>query len=197
MDARESKLKANAWFVGRRYIDWSKLKTLHGQIVFWIATAGGAGLFPFAPGTAGSVAGLPLAFYTQGFAFWPRVGFWAFLTVIASYAAWQIDEMMGTADNQNIVVDEVIGMGITAWTAGESWLVWATAFFLFRFFDVLKIPPVRQIDRWSKKRTHAFWNGFGVIADDIVAGFQGLAVILALQEFGFFEKLQATLWHLF
>jgi phosphatidylglycerophosphatase A len=89
--------------------------------------------------------------------------------------------MMGTGDNQNIVIDEVIGLGITAWTAGRDLKTLFAAFVLFRFFDVIKPPPVRQVDLWSKRQASPWAGGFGVIADDIVAGFQALAVILVLQ----------------
>ena len=97
---------------------------------------------------------------------------------------------MGTGDNQNIVIDEVIGLGITAWTSGHEWKTLLAAFFAFRFFDVLKPFPVRLVDRWSKKKAEEkgsalapWWGGFGVIADDILAGFQGLVVILIFQHF--------------
>ncbi len=146
-----------------------------------IATAMGAGLFPVAPGTMGTLVAMPLAYYSRDWSWFSRVALWLGLTLIGTWAAKVFDETMETGDNQNIVIDEVVGLGITSWTAGNDLKTWIAAFLLFRFFDVLKPPPVRQIDGWSKKQSSPWWGGFGVIADDIVAGFQGLAVILILQ----------------
>ena len=155
-----------------------------------IATAGGAGFVPKAPGTAGTVVGIPLAYWTRNWEFGPKFFFWAAICVIGTWAAKSIDEMVGSSDNQKIVIDEVAGYGITAWTAGASIVTIAAAFVLFRIFDVIKPPPVRQIDRWSKKKAaeksgsaSAWWGGFGVMGDDIFAGFLALAVILILQKF--------------
>ncbi len=170
-------------YSSRRKIIWKKLHGFWPWTSFIVATALGAGLFPFAPGTMGTLVGLPLAYVSLAWV-WPlRVCFWLGLTWAGTFAARNFDQMMGTQDNQNIVIDEVIGLGITAWTAGQDLRTWVAAFLLFRFFDIIKIPPVRQIDRWSKKKSNPLWSGFGVIADDIAAGFQGLAVILILQGF--------------
>jgi phosphatidylglycerophosphatase A len=117
---------------------------------------------------------------------------WIFLTWAGTWAAKVIDEIMETSDHQNIVMDEVVGLGITSWTIGslsdgQNWMAWLAAFVLFRFFDILKPPPVRQVDLWSKKKAAQrtgwapWFGGFGVMADDIVAGFQGLAVMIFLQ----------------
>ena len=146
-----------------------------------MATALGAGLLPIAPGTMGTLAAMPLAYFLRD-SFWgARVIFWVTLTLLGIWSARVFDQTMETQDNQNIVIDEVIGLGITSWTAGSDFKTWIAAFVLFRFFDVLKPFPVRQIDQWSKKRTSRSWDGVGVILDDAVAGFQGLAVILFLQ----------------
>jgi phosphatidylglycerophosphatase A len=102
-----------------------------------------------------------------------------------------MDEIMGTKDNQSIVMDEVVGLGVTAWTAGHHTSTLIAAFVLFRAFDILKPPPVRQLDRWSKKKASqkgnasaAWWGGFGVMADDLLAGFEALTVIFILQQLG-------------
>lgn len=170
-------------YSSRRTILWEKLRGFWPISSLAVSTALGAGLFPVAPGTAGTLAAMPLAYWVSDW-FWPwKVFFWGVLTLVGTLAAGYFDELMGTSDNQNIVIDEVIGLGITSWTAGQDWKTWIAAFLLFRFFDVLKFPPVRQIDQWSKKKSSRFWGGFGVIADDMAAGFQALAMILILQAF--------------
>ena len=171
----------------RRIILWEKVRGPRVISALAIGTAFGAGLVPVAPGTAGTLVAVPLAYYSFD---WPlplRILLWTTLTVAGTWAAKVFDETMGTSDNQNIVMDEVVGLGITAWTAGHNLPSLAAAFLLFRFFDVLKPPPVRNIDTWSKKKASEgtplsqWYGGFGVIADDIVAGFQGLLCMLVLQ----------------
>ena len=152
------------------------------KISIWIATAFGAGLVPFAPGTAGSLVGLPIVYFTASWNLMPRVALYVALTIIGSWAAKVFDDFQGSKDNQHIVIDEVIGQGIAGWSVGTSFIGLLVAFIFFRVFDIFKFPPVRQLDRWSKHQSGA-WAGFGVIADDILAGFQGLIVVLVLQHF--------------
>jgi len=174
----------------RRIIRWENVKGPRAIAAIVIGTALGAGLVPFAPGTAGTLMAMPLAYVSSDWQWGWRVLLWTFLTVIGTWAAKVFDETMRTSDNQNIVIDEVIGLGITAWTAGQNPSTLIASFVLFRFFDILKPWPVRLIDRWSKQKaaertpTASWYGGFGVIADDIAAGFQGLICILLLQHFG-------------
>ncbi len=149
--------------------------------VFLIATALGAGLAPVAPGTFGTLAAVPLVYFLCEESLLFRLLFWMALTAVGIWAAAEFDLKMKSNDDSRIVVDEVIGFGLAAWTVGQDWRTWILAFFLFRFFDVLKPPPIRQLDRWSKKQTAPLRRGFGVIVDDIVAGLMSLSLILLLQ----------------
>ncbi len=173
--------------MNRRALHWESVKGPRAIMAVTIATALGSGLVPFAPGTAGTLAAMPLAYWSADWPTVARVLFWVGLTLAGTWAAKTFDQTMQTGDNQNIVIDEVIGLGITAWTAGHNPTALIAAFVLFRFFDIVKPPPVRQIDRWSKRKASeggvysAWYGGFGVIADDIAAGFQGLACMLLLQ----------------
>ena len=176
-------------YSARRQILWHKVKGLHSVSALLGATALGAGLFPVAPGTMGTLVAMPLAYFTADWDWFLKVFLWSGLTLVGTWSAKVFDELMETSDNQNIVIDEVVGLGITSWTAGHDPKTWIAAFVLFRFFDVLKPPPVRQIDLWSKNQPSPWWKGFGVIADDIVAGFQGLGVILLLQWLGLLSPL--------
>lgn len=147
-----------------------------------IGTSMGAGLFPIAPGTMGTLIGVPLAWWSSTWSMGARLSLWVGLAALGTWACKEFDEIMQSHDNQNLVIDETLGLGITAWTIGRGsgMLAWFAAFALFRFFDILKPPPVRQVDRWSKTGS-AWLGGFGVMADDIVAGFQALLVMIALQ----------------
>jgi phosphatidylglycerophosphatase A len=174
----------------RNIIYWNRIKTFRDALAVVTATAMGAGLFPRAPGTMGTLVALPLAYATRGWPIAVRLAIWGGLTVAGTWGAKVFDELMGTGDNQCIVMDEVVGLGITSWSLSGIGTApaWVTAFFLFRFFDIVKIFPVRLVDSWSKKKAKEnsplakWWGGFGVMADDILAGLQGLAVMLVLQK---------------
>jgi phosphatidylglycerophosphatase A len=155
-----------------------------------IATALGAGLLPKAPGTWGTIAAIPVVIWINPADPLAKLLLWLGLFIAGTWASRIIDELMSSADNQNIVMDEVVGYGIAAWTAGTDvkWL--AIAFVLFRFFDMVKPFPIRQLDEWSKiqagkksGRASSWWGGFGVMADDVLAGFQSLAIVWILQNY--------------
>jgi phosphatidylglycerophosphatase A len=170
---------------------WENVRGPRALSATVIATALGAGLIPLAPGTWGTIIALPLAYLSTDWS-WPwRVLLWVVIGVVGTWAATTFDEIMGTGDNQCIVIDEVLGLGITAWTADHDLKSWIAAFVLFRAFDVVKPPPIRQVDLWSKKKAKSgpksglakHWGGFGVMADDVLAAFEALAVIAVLQYF--------------
>lgn len=172
----------------RRLIHWHKVKGVKAIAAFIIATSGGAGLVPLAPGTMGSLVGIGVAFLIAPLQFHYKLLVWFTLTIVGIWAAKLFDQLMNTEDNQNVVIDEVVGAGISAWTAGTNPVALLIAFVLFRFFDILKPFPVRLVDQWSKLKASnkhsekaAWWGGVGVMADDVLASFQSLAVILILQ----------------
>lgn len=168
-----------------RAVRWERLKGARAYAALTIGTAGGAGLFPFAPGTMGTLAAVPLVYLTAGAHPVLRALLWAALLAAGTWAARVLDEVMGSSDNQSIVMDEVVGFGITAWTAANEPYTLLAAFVAFRAFDILKLPPARQMDRWSKNQKGRRWQqGFGVMADDVIAGFQGLALIMLAQHLG-------------
>lgn len=164
----------------RRKIQWDRLAGIRAWSAFATATACGAGLSPYGPGTAGTLFAIPLAYSTQNWEFWARLGLWIGILGIGTWSAKVFDELMETSDNQNVVIDEVLGLGIASWAAGESLAAWIAAFLFFRLFDITKPPPVRQFDRWSKNAS-GWLGGFMVMMDDLVAGFQALAIVLILQ----------------
>ncbi len=156
-------------------------------LAYFFATAAGAGFAPKAPGTFGSAVGIALVLAVQNQETWVQLIFWLSLLIVGTWSAMFLDRETAIPDNQIIVIDEVIGIGITACTAGPHWSTLLWSFLFFRFFDIVKLPPVRDLDQWSKSHSphnaslgHWF-RGFGVIADDIVAGIQGLCVIYFLQ----------------
>jgi phosphatidylglycerophosphatase A len=141
-----------------------------------IVSAGFLGLSPFAPGTAGTLAGVLLALAlarTQQFLLWLVLTSLLLYALGRALGKWS-EEYAGGKDPGFFVLDEVIGYLITvAWVRGPSLLALVLAFFVFRFFDVVKPPPARRMERLG--------GGDGILLDDVVAGCYGLAVMAVLR----------------
>jgi len=154
------------------------LKFLFSHPAHFIALGFGTGLSPIAPGTVGTLLALPLAALLR--AFTNDLGY--LLCVGASFllgvwAAQRTGQDLGMPDHGAIVWDEVAAFLLVLFFVGDDPLREALAFLLFRFFDIVKLPPARLIDReWH--------HGFGVMADDIVAAFYAL-IVLALWQRAF------------
>jgi phosphatidylglycerophosphatase A len=133
------------------------------------------GYAPKAPGTAGSLAAVVLAWLLARYlAFGPleiaMMG--AVLTGPAIWAAGVTARETGIKDPQIVVVDEVVGQWITfAGATSLNWKSWVAAFVLFRTFDILKPPPVRQLERLP--------GGAGIVLDDAMAGVYAALVLFA------------------
>jgi len=139
----------------------------------WLfATFFGAGYFPKGPGTAGSLAAVLLAIpflYLKLPAWWLGVASFCFLYPSIA-AADVVAREASKKDPQIVVVDEVLGQWLTL--AGAQRLNWRSlliGFVLFRIFDILKPPPVRQLERVP--------GGAGIVLDDMMAGVFGALVL--------------------
>lgn len=138
----------------------------------WVlATWFGCGLSPIAPGTVGTVGALPLWFALRG------GGPWAFalaalvVTAVGVWAGGVVARTSGLEDPQVVVIDEVAGVLVAFAAAPPTALGFVCAFALFRLFDVTKPFPARAAERLP--------SGLGIMADDVVAGLQAAAVLLA------------------
>jgi len=118
----------------------------------FIALGFGAGLSRFAPGTAGTLVAFPM---------WWAIGVWA---------CELTGRHLGVADHGAMCWDEIVAfLLILAIVPDNPW--WqAAAFFLFRAFDVVKPPPIRQLEMRYK-------GGFGVMFDDLLAAGYTLLVL--------------------
>jgi phosphatidylglycerophosphatase A len=139
----------------------------------FIALGFGTGLSPFAPGTVGTLLAVPfyavLAYWLEPQ--WVAAAVAAFF-VLGIWACGRTGRDLGIADHSGMNWDEIVAfLAILVFT--PPGLLWqTTAFFAFRFFDIVKPPPIRQIDRAVK-------GGFGVMLDDVVAAFYTLLVLAA------------------
>ena len=95
-------------------------------------------------------------------------------------AETRLSHLFPGLDPQIVVVDEVIGQRITLAAAGTfDWRTWIVAFALFRLFDIWKPPPVRQLEHLR--------GGWGIIADDVMAGLYGALAIFVLDRLHLFS----------
>lgn len=137
-----------------------------------IALGFGAGLIPRAPGTAGTLLGLPFA------ALLGQLSLGIYLGVVAAaflVGCWLCDvtaRAVGVHDHPAIVWDEFVGLLIALAGVTVTPLNLVIAFLLFRLFDILKPWPIRALDR-------RLAGGFGIMLDDAVAGvFTGVVLYL-------------------
>lgn len=143
----------------------------------FIAFGFGAGLAPRAPGTAGTLAAIPLWFLL---ALLPAPGYALALGLLFVFGCWVCGEsarLLGVHDYGGIVFDEIVGFLIACapllalpWASQLLWL--PLAFGLFRFFDIVKPWPIRALDR-------SVSGGLGIMLDDVVAGLFAAALLEA------------------
>ena len=99
----------------------------------------------------------------------------AFITLIGIPAATQVSRALGLKDPQIVVIDEVAGQLVTLIAVPLAWKTYLAGFILFRVFDILKPPPVRQLERLPE--------GLGIVVDDVGAGLYALIVMHLLMHF--------------
>jgi phosphatidylglycerophosphatase A len=139
-----------------------------------VAFGFGAGLAPFAPGTAGTLLGWAIA--------WPLTATHpvvvlataVVLFVVGLWACEVTGRNLGIADHSAMVWDEVVAFLLILAIVPRE-LPWqAAAFVAFRFFDIAKPPPIRHFER-------RYGGGFGVMFDDIVAAAYTLLLLAAVK----------------
>jgi phosphatidylglycerophosphatase A len=147
------------------------LKALARLLGTWF----GCGYVPKAPGTAGSLGALLVAWLLYGHLVIAPVGYAVLAALLLRPAVWAADVIARErheTDPQVVVVDEVVGQWLTlAGATALNWKSWLLGFVLFRLFDIWKPWPVRQMERLS--------GGLGIVADDAMAGVYGALVLYA------------------
>ncbi|WP_368667929.1 phosphatidylglycerophosphatase A [Methylophilus sp. 13] len=134
----------------------------------------GTGLSPKAPGTVGTLLGFPLYWLLMHL---PLTQQWLALAALFLLGVWCCaftGRALGVSDHGAIVWDEVVAMAAVLVTV-PSGLGWgATAFALFRLFDIWKPFPISWVDQRVK-------GGLGVMLDDVLAAFMAIVVLQWLQ----------------
>jgi phosphatidylglycerophosphatase A len=132
-------------------------------IVLALASGLGLGYAPIAPGTFGTLIGIPLFWVLSAQPWWLYLLSLAALVAFASFAAAVACAHWGESDAPRVVIDEVAGYVTAMFLAPATWQYATAGFVLFRIFDVLKPWPSSYFDQKVS-------SGFGVVMDDVAAG---------------------------
>jgi len=134
---------------------------MRDRLIKFLASGGGAGWSPVAPGTVGSVVGVGYWWLLRQGNAW---AYWLVFAAGALFAVWcagEAAELLRRPDPPSVVIDEIAAMPLAlaglAMRPGEILL----GFVCFRIFDVWKPAPVRQAEHFS--------GGLGIVLDDLLA----------------------------
>lgn len=145
-----------------------------------IATALGAGFFPYGPGTMGALLAIliwcALAVTINYSLLCVVTG--GLIVVFTGLGVWSstVAEKYWGKDPSRVVIDEVVGQWIVLLAVPASFQWWevVTALALFRFFDIVKPLGVRKMERLKA--------GWGIMADDILAGCYGVILLYVINQ---------------
>lgn len=130
----------------------------------------GTGYAPVAPGTVGTILGIPLylalSLLSQPFHILAILA----LTGVAVGISQKAESLFRKKDSPHIVIDEIIGLQYTLFPATQDIFLIFCGFLLFRFFDIVKVFPAG----WVQDNLP---GGYGIVADDVVAGIYGAALL--------------------
>jgi phosphatidylglycerophosphatase A len=150
------------------------LKTLRDP-VHLVAFGFGAGLAPRAPGTAGSLVGLVAAWWLLELPLLWQLAVVAAVVALGIFVCGESARRLGAHDHPGIVFDEVAGVLLTALALPEKSILWlALLFVFFRFFDIAKPWPIRDVD-------HRLGGGLGIMLDDLMAAVYAAACLIAIR----------------
>jgi phosphatidylglycerophosphatase A len=139
--------------------------------VHFLALGFGAGLAPRAPGTAGTLVGVLLDPLLRPLGLELRILLVALMFALGVWLCGESARRLGTHDHPAIVWDEIVGYLALMLVMPAGWVAALAGFVVFRFFDILKPWPIRQLD-------HGVGGGFGIMLDDIMAAVWGALVLL-------------------
>ncbi|MCF6257483.1 MAG: phosphatidylglycerophosphatase A [Gammaproteobacteria bacterium] len=145
--------------------------------IHFLAFGFGSGAMPFAPGTFGTLAALPIYLLMVPLSLWAYLAVVVVMTLLGVWLCHVTSRDLGVHDHGGIVWDEIVGYLITMIAAPPGWQWMVAGFVLFRFFDIIKPWPIG----WADRRVH---GGLGIMLDDVLAAvlawvvLQGVAFIL-------------------
>ncbi len=157
-----------------------KIENLNQKVltspVHFLAFGFGSGLAPFAPGTFGTLAAIPLYLLMQSLSLPLYLIITAVVCFVGVWICGKSSELLGVHDHSGIVWDEFAGYFVTMIAAPAGWIWIVIGFALFRLFDIWKPWPISVLD----KQVH---GGLGIMVDDILAGVFSLIVLQLIARF--------------
>lgn len=148
-------------------------KLMFAHPAHFIALGAGSGLAKKAPGTFGTLLGLPLFLLISPLHFQTQIFIISGLFLLGIYCCEKTGQALGVADHGGIVWDEIVAMMLVLTFTPIQWQWWLAAFVLFRIFDIWKPVPIRQCDARIK-------GGLGVMVDDILAAIYAILSVKLL-----------------
>jgi phosphatidylglycerophosphatase A len=131
--------------------------------VMVLATGCYAGRLPWAPGTFGTLVGLPVAYVLSRIQ-WPIALILTIaIVLVAVQVAQMAEQLVQTKDPGCIVIDEIAGICVALFGIQMNLATGLAGFFLFRVFDIIKPPPIRFLEQKLS-------GGWGIVMDDVAAG---------------------------
>jgi phosphatidylglycerophosphatase A len=146
------------------------VRTVLTDPVHFLAFGFGTGLAPFAPGTFGSLPGLLLFWLTLDFGLYVQLGIALALLIPGIWLCGESARRIGVHDHGGIVWDEIAGMYVTLLFAPPTVWGFTAAFVVFRFMDIVKPWPIRDLD-------HRIHGGLGIMLDDLVAALYAVLLL--------------------
>ncbi len=142
------------------------------RLAVLLATSGGAGYAPIAPGTAGSAVGVVIYLLTCKLSAVVQIALVAVVSIVGVWAADEGARHFQRDDPGQIVIDEVAGQLLTLLLTGVGWIGAIVGFFIFRVLDVIKPFPARRLEHLH--------GGLGIMADDLMVALYGNILVRVL-----------------
>ena len=144
------------------------------RIIIFLATGCYVGYSPLAPGTAGTLAAIPIYFLISRISPLYYVVIVLGFTCIAIWASDGAEILLQSRDCRHIVIDEMVGFMVAMFMVPPTLRNIALGFVLFRALDIIKPFPIRSLEERVR-------GGYGVVLDDIIAGIYANLIIHILR----------------
>jgi phosphatidylglycerophosphatase A len=149
---------------------WSADPRILRDPVHLVAFGFGTGLSPYAPGTFGTLVGIPFVLLMAPLGLGAQLGVVLVGFLFGIYVCGESARRLGVHDHGGIVWDEVVGYAVTMLAVPAEPLWMLAGFALFRLFDIWKPWPIREAD-------HSLKGGVGIMLDDVLAGIFAGAIL--------------------
>ncbi|HKJ66964.1 MAG TPA: phosphatidylglycerophosphatase A [bacterium] len=149
----------------------TSLRNTKTRFQLLLATVGGIGFIPHAPGTIGSAVALVILWFVATLPLLVEVVLFLGLFFLGVWASGSVEDDSVDRDPGYIIIDEFMGMWMAVFFIPTSTAGFLFAFLFFRIFDIVKPAPIDRLQQLK--------GGWGIMLDDILAGlFAGIIVLI-------------------